>query len=164
MHSTAFVSIGSPAPDFRAPTSNGQTLDRASFVGKVPVVLVFPADETPDLAATLHPFDDRMVEFGRRRVQVLAVVPESPRTVRELAERIPLRALTLLADPDHSIRSAYGVTDAQCDLMDTGGRLRAVVPLGADAVDDLLARADALSALEQSDDAASAPDTSRGDA
>jgi peroxiredoxin len=141
---TAFVTIGSPAPDFRAPTSNGQTLDRASFVGKVPVALVFPAAETPDLAATLTPFDDRMIEFGRRRVQVLAVVPESPRTVRELAERIPLRALTLLADPDDSIRSAYGATDAQCDLMDTEGRLRAVVPLGPDAVDDLLERADAL--------------------
>jgi len=143
---TTFVTIGEPAPDFRAPTSNGQTLDRASFVGKGPVVLVFPGAETPDLAATLTPFDDRMIEFGRRRVQVLAVVPESPRTVRELAERIPLHALTLLADPDDSIRTAYGAADAQCDLMDTEGLLRAVVPLGPDAVDDLLERADALPA------------------
>ena len=145
MESTAFVTIGSRAPDFRAPTSNGQTLDRASFVGKVPVALVFPGAETPDLAAVLTPFDDRMIEFGRRRLQVLAVVPESRRTVRELAERIPLRALTLLADPDDSIRTAYGAT-GQCDLMDTEGRLRAVVPLGPDAVDELLERADALAA------------------
>jgi peroxiredoxin len=142
--STAFVTIGSPAPDFRAPTSNGQTLDRASFVGKVPVALVFPAPGTPDLAAALTPFDDRMVEFGRRRLQVLAVVPESPRTVRELAELIPLHALPLLADPDDSIRTAYGATDAQCDLVDTDGRLRAVVPLGPDVVDEVLGHADAL--------------------
>jgi len=118
LDSASFVTIGSPAPDFRAPTSHGQTLDRASFVGKVPVALVFPAPETPDLAAALAPFDDRMIEFGRRRVQVLAVVPESPRTVRELAERMPLRALTLLADPDDSIRTAYGATEAQFDLME----------------------------------------------
>jgi hypothetical protein len=37
--------------------------------------------------------------------------------------------------------------------MDTEGRLRAVVPLGPDAVDDLLERADALTA----------PATDRGD-
>ena len=144
MDATTFLSIGSAAPDFRAPTSNGQTLDRSSFLGKVPVALVFPAPDTPDLAATLRPFDDRMVEFGHRRVQVLAVVDESPRTVRELAERIPLRALTLLADQDGSIREAFAPRDGQCDLMDTDGTLRAVVPLGPDAVDDLLRHADAL--------------------
>jgi len=96
--------IGSIAPDFRAPTSNGQTLDRAAFLGKVPVALVFPAPDTSDLQAILTTFDTRMVEFGHRRVQVLAVVDESARTVRELAERIPLHALTLLADQDGSIR------------------------------------------------------------
>jgi peroxiredoxin len=143
---TTFVSIGSVAPDFRAPSSNGQTLDRASFLGKVPVALVFPALDTADLAATLAPFDARMVEFGHRRVQVLAVIDESPRTVRELAEGIPLHALTLLADQDGSIREAYGPTGGQCALIDVDGTLRAVVPLGPDAVDDLLRHADALAA------------------
>jgi peroxiredoxin len=141
---TTFVTIGSAAPDFRAPTSNGQTLDRASFLGKVPVALVFPELDARDLAATLTPFDERMVEFGHRRVQVLVVVDESPRTVRELAERIPLRALTLLADPDGSIREAFAPAGGQCDLIDTSGTLRAVVPLGPDAVDELLRHADAL--------------------
>ena len=144
MEPTAFVTIGSPAPDFRAPTSNGQTLDRASFVGKVPVALVFPAPATPDLAAALGPFDERMIEFGRRRVQVLAVVPESPRTVRELAERIPLHALTLLADQDGAIRTAFAPDGAECFLMDVDGKLHAVVTLGDHAVDELLEEADAL--------------------
>jgi len=142
--STAFVSIGDVAPVFRAPTSNGQTLDRASFLGKVPVALVFPADDGSDLAAVLSAFDARMVEFGHRRVQVLAVVGESPRVVRELAERIPLHALTVLADQDGSIREAYAPDGGQCFLMDVGGRLRAVVPLGAHPVDELLRRSEAL--------------------
>ena len=139
-----FVTIGSPAPDFRAPSSNGQTLDRSSFLGKVPVALVFPAVDTPDLAGTLAPFDARMIEFGHRRVQVLAVVDESPRTVRALADRIPLRALTLLADQDGSIRQAYSPDGGQCDLIDADGTLRAVVPLGPDAIGELLRQADAL--------------------
>ena len=144
MEPTTIVSIGSPAPDFRAPTSNGQTLDRNSFLGKVPVTLVFPAPDGPDLASVLEPFDTRMVEFGHRRMQVLAVVDESPRTVRELAERIPLHALTLLADQDGSIRESYAPDGGQCFVTDVDGRLRAVVPLGQDALDELLGQADAL--------------------
>lgn len=144
MDSTTQVTIGSSAPDFRAPTSNGQTLDRASFLGKVAVALVFPAPDAVDLSGVLTTFDTRLVEFGHRRVQVLAVVDESPRTVRELAERIPLHALTLLADQDGSIRAAYAPDGAQCFLVDVDGRLRAVVPFGADAVDALLQQVDTL--------------------
>ena len=138
------LTIGRTAPDFRAPTSNGQTLDRASFLGKVPVVLLFPAADAADLAGVLTAFDARMVEFGHRRVQVLAVVDESPRTVREIAERIPLHALTLLADQDGAIRAAYAPDGGQCFLTDVDGRLRAVVPLDGDAVDELLTRAGGL--------------------
>jgi peroxiredoxin len=141
---STFVSIGDVAPDFRAPTSNGQTLDRESFLGKVPVALLFPAPDDIDLGATLVPFDARLVEFGHRRVQVLAVIEESARTVRDLAERMPLHALTLLADEGGSIRRAFAPDGAQCFVLDLGGRLRAVVPLGPDAVDELLRRSDAL--------------------
>ena len=91
-------------------------------------MLVFPAVDTPDLAGTLAPFDERMIEFGHRRVQVLAVVDESPRTVRALADRIPLQALTLLADQDGSIREAYAPDGGQCDLIDADGTLRASCP------------------------------------
>jgi peroxiredoxin len=138
------VSIGTPVPNFRAPSSHGQTLDRAAFVGKVPVTLLFPALDTSDLAADLRPFDHRLVEFGRHRVQVLAVIEESPRTVRELADTMPLRSLTLLADEDGSIREAYAPVGAQCFLADAQGDLRAVVPLGAGAVDALLRESEAL--------------------
>jgi peroxiredoxin len=142
--SATYVTIGSTAPDFRAPTSNGQTLDRASFLGKVPVALLFPAPDASDLVGALSTFDARIVEFGHRRIQVLAVVDESPRTVRELAERIPLHALTLLADQDGSIREAYAPDGGQCFLLDLEGRLRATVPFDGGAVDELLRHADAL--------------------
>ena len=95
-----YVPVGSSAPDFRAPTSNGQTLDRSSFLDKIPVALAFPDPE--------------------------------------LAEHIPLHALTLLADQDGSIREAYGPDGGQCFVIDTVGIVRAIVPLGANAVDDVL--------------------------
>jgi len=145
------VAIGTPVPDFRAPSSHGQTLDRAAFVGKVPVALVFPALDTADLVADLRPFDERLVEFGHHRVQVLAVIEESARTVRELADTMPLRSLTLLADQDGSIREAFGPVGAQCFLADAGGDLRAVVPLTPDAVDALLREAETLGPVPVAD-------------
>jgi peroxiredoxin len=142
--STTFVDIGTPAPDFRAPSSHGQTLDRASFLGKVPVVLVFPPADTADLGRDLSTFDERLVEFGHRRVQVLAVIDATPRETREIADRIPLHALTLLADQDGSIRESYAPAGGQCFLVDASGDLRAVVPFGDAVVDDLLRQTDAL--------------------
>ncbi len=98
---------GTAAPDFRAPSSHGQTLGRASFLDKVALVLVFPTRDTAD--ALLAEFDRRLVDFGHRRVQVLAVVHDTARAVRERAGSIPLDALTLLADEDGSIAEAFAV-------------------------------------------------------
>jgi peroxiredoxin len=107
-------------------------------------VLVFPTEDAGDLAAMLSPFDEHLVEFGHRRVQVLAVVDATAREARELADRAPFLGLTLLADEDGSIREAYAPDGGQCFLVDSAGYLRAVVPLGADAVEVLLRQADAL--------------------
>lgn len=65
MDSTTDVITGSIAPDVRAPTSNGQTLDRAAFFGKVPVVLVLPAPDRSDLEGRLRavvPLDTEAVD------------------------------------------------------------------------------------------------------
>ncbi len=133
----ASIAIGTPVPDFRAPSSNGQTLDRDSFLGKVPVVLLFPpADLERD--PVLREFDDRLVEFGHRRVQVLVVAHAAARAVRELADRIPLHGLTVLADQDGSIAQAYAPAEGRCYMADASGLLRAVVPYGPGAVDDVL--------------------------
>lgn len=100
---------GTPAPDFRAPSSNGQTLDQESFLGKVPLLLVFPGNDRGRAEEILIAFDAQLLDFGHRRVQVLGIVNDTARSVRELAERLPLPSLTLLADGDGSIANSYGV-------------------------------------------------------
>lgn len=151
---SSMIALGTVAPDFRAPTSNGQTLGRENFLGKVPVALVFP-DRRADTTTLLQEFDSRLVEFGHLRVQVLGVVHGTARSVRELAAGIPLPSLTLLADEDASISEAYASADGCCVLIDSAGLIREVVSSDVGAVDLVLA---ACSRLDRDGDRSPAND------
>jgi len=109
---TSRLRPGSAAPSFRAPTSNGQTLDSEAFHGKLAVVLFFLAQPgTPDDDVMLDEFDEHLVEFGHQRVQLLGVAPCSAREVRARAEAQQL-AVTLLADESGEIARSFGIADA----------------------------------------------------
>ena len=102
----SMIAEGELAPGYRAPTNKGQTLSHKSFVERVPVVLFFldgldGADDQLELAT----FDDLLVEFGHRRVQLLGVAPTTPRALRDATEA---RAITVLADEDGAIRERFG--------------------------------------------------------
>jgi peroxiredoxin len=105
--------IGRAAPAFRAPTSNGQTLDSEAFHGKLAVVLFFLRDlGSADDEVVLDSFDEHLVDFGHERVQLLGVVPCSPRGLREHAAGRQL-AVTLLADEGNDIARSFGAATAR---------------------------------------------------
>jgi peroxiredoxin len=96
--------IGEQLPDFRAPSNHGQTLERASFVGKVGMVVFVPSGGTlrePEL----DEWDEHLVDFGHLRVQVLGVLRTTAKTLREESEEAA-RGVTLLADEDGRIGAA----------------------------------------------------------
>jgi len=100
------IAEGEIAPGYRAPTNKGQTLSHESFVGRVPVALFFlDSLESADDQLALDAFDELLVEFGRRRVQLLGVAPTTPRALRNAAEA---RSVTVLADEDGAIRERFG--------------------------------------------------------
>lgn len=85
-------------PDFRLPASTGHTLEFEAFQGKVPLVLVFLAEpRTSDGERLLAELDRRLKDFGSERCQLLVIVKETARDVRELADRRGL-AVPILAD------------------------------------------------------------------
>ncbi len=112
-------------PDFRLPSSNGQTLERASFTGKVPLAIVFVPGLDDDASRDqIADFDRSLSEFGSERSHVLVVVPETARRVREVTDE---RSLTvpILADagtemarafdaaaPDRTVRRVTVLADA----------------------------------------------------
>jgi peroxiredoxin len=107
------VPIPTTAPPFRAPSSRGQTLELDSFAGKVPIVLVSVGRLEGDECDTLvRDLDDREVDFGHDRVQVLGLAEGTAHEVRDFAEAHDIE-LTLLADPDGAIAADYGLDDGR---------------------------------------------------
>lgn len=138
---------GVAAPDFRAPTSKGHTLAPESFADRLAVVLVFLGSlDAPDAASAFWGFDAMLPEFGARRVQLLGVAPTGPRALRDQAG---VGSLTLLADEDGSIRTAFGIDEAApaTVVIDRHGTVAAVLtdrdaqhpPAVLEVVDRLLA-------------------------
>jgi peroxiredoxin len=100
------IAEGERAPGYRAPTSKGQTLSYEAFLHRLPVVLFFlDGLDAADDQLELDAFDDLLVEFGHRRVQLLGVAPTTPRMLRDAVEA---RAVTVLADQDGAIRARFG--------------------------------------------------------
>lgn len=99
-------------PDFSLPASTGQTLSLDSFRGNTPLVIFFlpglDSDEDRDLAMG---YDKHLADFGRHRSQVLGVVKEQAKTVRNQAEEMELH-LPILADASGAMIRDYGVDDA----------------------------------------------------
>jgi peroxiredoxin Q/BCP len=102
------LEVGDPLPELRAPSSNGQTLERASFVGRVPVVVFFPVPTRDPLdGADLMEWDEHLVDFGHLRVQLLGVVRARPRDLRDAVESGRF-SVTLLADEAGEIARRIG--------------------------------------------------------
>ncbi len=74
-------------PDLNLPASTGQTLERSSFLDKVPLVIVFlPGLDDDHSRSQIAEFDRMLSDFGSERSQVLIVAPETARRVREVAD------------------------------------------------------------------------------
>ena len=112
--------VGTFAPTFRAPASSGQTLDTDRFLGKVPVVLCFAPGSGDAIGwEAVLGLDAVLADFARARVQILAVVPETSREVRDDAEADDI-TLRVLADPAGHLAQRF-------DIETVPGRVTSVI-------------------------------------
>lgn len=102
---------GRSIPDFSLPASTGQTLGLESFRGKTPLAIFFlPGIQSETDLAVLRRYDSHLADFGSQRSQVLGVVVERARTVRDLADSMDLH-LPVLADASGSMTRDFGVAE-----------------------------------------------------
>lgn len=90
------------------PASTGGHVDLDRILGRIPVVLVFM--EPPDDAAAreaLRGMGEHLVDFGRDRVQLLAVARRPVEEVERLDDIVDGN-VRILADPDGSLASRFG--------------------------------------------------------
>ncbi len=94
-------------PDFSLPASSGQTLSRDSFVGKVPLVIVFVPDPLGSDRSVVETYSGLLSEFGSLRVQVLLVARVTAREARDIAAATGAN-VPLLADAGGAMATAFG--------------------------------------------------------
>lgn len=160
------VLVGRKAPDFNvaAVKGNGEIVNSFHFSeetkGKYSVVFFYPLDFTFVCPSELIALDNRMEEFEKRGVEVVAVSIDSQfshnkyrNTSRKEGGIGPVR-FTLAADVAHTICQAYGVEHPQACvayrgafIIDKDGMVRSQIvndlPIGRD-IDELLRIIDAV--------------------
>src|SRR5947209_13858684 len=98
-----------PAPQFKLPSSTGQSISLKDFANKKTVVLYFyPRADTPGCTKEACGFRDALADYDKSRVAVLGISPDPVDDVSKFSNKFHLN-FPLLADADHSIAEKYGV-------------------------------------------------------
>ena len=121
---------GDILPDFRLPASTGQTLEKASFLDSVPMVISFiPWPKVSGREELVDAFNDRLSDFGAHRTQVLLITDQTARVVREASESHHIN-VPILADPSRAFARSCHAVDESGELthativVDTRGQIR----------------------------------------
>src|SRR3954452_24261401 len=106
---TVMPAPGKPAPKFKLPASNGQTISLDDFKGKQIVVLYFyPRADTPGCTTEACAFRDALADYDKSSIAVLGISPDPVEDVQKFSDKFHLN-FPLLADADHSVAEKYGV-------------------------------------------------------
>jgi len=101
--------IGQAAPRFNLPSSTGDNVKLADYVGKSRVVLYFyPRADTPGCTKEACGFRDAIASYRKLNVPVFGISPDPVEDVTKFATKFKLN-FPLLADADHAIAEKYGV-------------------------------------------------------
>ncbi len=92
------------------PASTGGAVDLDRILGRIPVVLVFlEPDDDPPALEVITGLGRRLADFGRDRIQLLAVARRSQRDVQEVDASVEGHA-RILADPDGTLAERFGAS------------------------------------------------------
>lgn len=103
------VEIGTKAPDFELPASNGEMVKLSDFLGNRHVVLYFyPKDMTPGCTTEACDFRDKHESFAELNAVILGVSPDPTNRHDKFIEKYDLPFL-LLADEENKAAVSYEV-------------------------------------------------------
>lgn len=151
--------MSTPGPEPSGPTSadgpgevyasTGGRVDLDRILGRIPVVLTFLEPPGDELARqSLQGMGNHLVDFGRDRVQLLAVAKRTQADVEDLSAAVPGN-IRIVADPAGALAERYGASYVEgrptTVLIDARGEVSAVWQdePGPDLAVELLRRIDA---------------------
>ena len=99
--------IGTKAPTFKLPASNGETIDLRDYKGKKVVLYFYPRADTPGCTKEACGFRDAIASYKKLGVPVFGISPDPVEDVKKFAEKFNLN-FPLLADADHAVTEKFG--------------------------------------------------------
>lgn len=104
----SYPAVGSTAPGFAAPASNGKVVKLSDFKDSIVVLYFYPKDDTSGCTKQACGFRDTYKKLTDAGVVVLGVSPDGIASHEKFIAKYDLPFL-LLADEDKKICQAYGV-------------------------------------------------------
>lgn len=101
-------SIGTKAPSFEMPGSNGKTIRLKDLKGKNVVIYFYPKDDTPGCTVEACAFRDSHKIIEKHNTVILGVSPDNLKSHDKFIQKFQLPFI-LLADEDKKMSQDYGV-------------------------------------------------------
>lgn len=98
---------GDTAPAFTLPDADGNEVSLAGHAGRKVIVYFYPAALTPGCTKQACDFTDNLDVLAGAGYDVIGISPDKPEKLARFREKESLK-VTLLADPDKSVLTAYG--------------------------------------------------------
>ncbi|EIT84650.1 Bacterioferritin comigratory protein [Fictibacillus macauensis ZFHKF-1] len=102
------IAIGSKAPVFTLPASDGSNFSLETLKGKYVVLYFYPKDMTPGCTTQACDFRDQHEEFAALNAVIVGVSTDPVKRHEKFIDKYGL-PFTLLADENHEVAEAYGV-------------------------------------------------------
>ncbi len=102
------INVGKRAPRFQLKDEKGKLVTSDALAGAPYVLYFYPKDDTSGCTKEACGFRDASRHFGKQKVRVIGVSPDSEASHARFAQKYGL-PFTLLADPDKVLAKAYGV-------------------------------------------------------
>lgn len=103
------VSTGSEAPSFTLPSQDTPAVSLSDYKGKWVVLYFYPKDKTQGCTIEAHNFQRDLDKYKALHAVVLGVSLDNAESHRSFCSKESL-TFKLLADTDHKVADAYGVT------------------------------------------------------
>jgi len=102
------LTIGSIAPDFCLPDSNGRQVCLTDYRGQWVVLYFYPKDNTSGCTAEAIDFSGQIETFRKLGAAIIGISPDPVSSHLKFIQQHDLK-ITLLSDPEHQILKSYGV-------------------------------------------------------
>ncbi len=102
------LKVGDNAPDFKLPSTNGETASLKDFKGKKVVLYFYPKDDTPGCTREACSFQESLASLKRKGAIVFGVSADSVQSHKKFSEKYGL-SFPLLSDETKETLKAYGV-------------------------------------------------------